>query len=71
MKYSTDCSEASSMINSFAYDSDTKELTVIFKNGREYVYEDVELDVYLAMENAPSVGKYFNSIKAGLKVKQP
>jgi hypothetical protein len=65
MKYSAEFPN-SSMISSCAYDSDTKELTVTFSNGREYIYTDVDKSIFNAMETTTSVGKYFNSIKGYL-----
>ena len=59
----------SSMLASAEYDTDTKEMAVTFTNGKQYVYVDVDQSVYLDLVMAPSAGRYFNSIKAGLKQK--
>ncbi len=61
----------SSMLSSCEYDDESKELTVTFSNGKDYTYEDVDKGTYDHLINATSAGKYFNSIKAQLKVKQP
>ena len=61
----------SSMLLSCEYDEENKELTVTFTNGKDYVYEDVSKDIYDSLITAESVGKYFNSIKSNLKIKQP
>lgn len=59
----------SSMLSACEFDDETKELTVTFANGKDYVYEDVDMATYDNLINATSAGKYFNSIKSGLKVK--
>lgn len=59
----------SSMIASASYDSDTEELTVYFRNSRDYVYIDVDKSIFDAMQSSGSVGKYFNSVKSQLKQK--
>lgn len=61
---------SSNMLNSCWYDDESKELGVTFNNGREYIYEDVEPDTYRTLISAESAGRYFNSIKKELKVKQ-
>lgn len=63
--------ENSSMLSDCSYDDDSSELTVTFTNGKSYVYEDVDKSVYDDLTNAASAGRYFNSIKGTLKVKQP
>lgn len=60
----------SSMLSSVSYDTETKEMTVVFLNGKQYIYEDVDKSIYDGMVKAQSAGKYFNSIKKDLKVKQ-
>ena len=56
----------SSTIRRFCWDPGTGELTVEFNKGSNYVYSDVEDDVFSAMVDAVesasdslSVGKYF------------
>ena len=51
----------SSLIRAVAYDASAKSLYVEFVRspGVVYQYHDVEADVYQALVNAPSVGKYF------------
>lgn len=61
----------SAMLSSAEYDTETKELTVTFNGGKSYVYVDVDRSTYIGLIEAPSAGKYFNSIKAGLKQKVP
>jgi KTSC domain len=36
------------------------ELSITFKNGRSYVYENVPEHVFDAFTQAPSAGQYFN-----------
>lgn len=61
----------SSMLNACAYDDETNELTVQFTNGKLYVYEEVPIETYRELISAESAGRYFNSIKKGLKQKAP
>lgn len=68
MKYNASFLD-SSMLIGCSYDSETKELTVTFRNGKDYVYVDVDKSIFDAMQSTTSVGRYFNSIKAGLKQK--
>jgi len=60
---------SSAMLNSAYYDDELKELTIIFSNGKPYVYEDVPIETYRELISAESAGRYFNSIKKDLKVK--
>ncbi len=60
----------SSMLYSCSYDSDTRELSVTFRNSRVYLYEDVASEIYHELIGSKSAGKYFNSIKQNLKIKQ-
>jgi len=50
----------SSVIRSFAYSPDTRQLTVEFVTGRRYVYSGVPLDEAEAMRRAFSKGVFFN-----------
>jgi lysyl-tRNA synthetase class 2 len=50
----------SSVIQSFEYHSDQRELLVVFRSGRSYVYEEVAGDIYQAMRRSFSKGEYFN-----------
>lgn len=59
----------SSMLSSAEYDTETNELTVTFTGGKQYHYVDIERSVYVDLVTAPSAGRYFNSIKSGLKQK--
>lgn len=65
MKYNYDFPD-STMLANCEYDSKESELTVTFKNGRSYVYKEVDKSVYDDLINAPSAGRYFNSIKTSL-----
>jgi hypothetical protein len=58
--------ENSSMLFSCSYNDETYELSVIFVGGKEYTYKDVDKGIYNSLINAPSPGKYFNSIKSEL-----
>ena len=50
----------STVIQSFEYDSDQRELLVVFRSGRRYVYEEVAEGIYQAMRRSFSKGEYFN-----------
>lgn len=65
MKYNYDFPD-SAMLASCEWNSTDNELGVTFKNGRSYTYVDVNKDIYDALVNAPSAGRYFNSIKSTL-----
>lgn len=59
----------SSMLQACSYNSEARELTVTFVNGRDYTYEDIEKEFYEALIGAPSPGKFFNAHKSGLTQK--
>ena len=50
----------SSNISAIGYDPKTKLLEVVFHSGRTYQYEGVPASVVDDLENASSIGKYFN-----------
>lgn len=60
----------SAMLANAVYNTETKELTVTFANGKSYTYEDVDREIWNALIGAKSAGAYFNSIKKDLKVKK-
>lgn len=60
--------ESSMLLNAY-YDTDEKEMTVTFINGRSYTYENVPKDVYEELTTTKSAGRYFNTIKGMLKIK--
>lgn len=68
MNYNYDFPD-SAMLASCEYNANDNELTITFKNGRSYTYGDVEKQTYDDLINAPSAGRQFNMIKAGLKQK--
>lgn len=68
MKYNASFPD-SQMLYSCSYDSETKELTVTFRNGKDYTYVDVDKSIFDTMQTTSSVGRYFNSIKGTLKIK--
>lgn len=59
----------SSMLAECSYDDETHELSVTFNGGKTYTYIDVDKNIYDDLITAKSPGKYFNSVKAGLKTK--
>lgn len=50
----------STVIQSFEYDDSKRELLVVFRSGRSYVYEDVPAEAYTGMRRSFSKGEYFN-----------
>jgi hypothetical protein len=60
----------SSNIDAIGYDPDLKRLSVRFKSGRTYQYENVGEDDYQNLLNASSTGKHFNDhIKNNFRVR--
>ena len=51
----------SSMIYAVGYDAGAEELTVVFKNGRTYCYEEVPADVHEALLVAESKGQFMRA----------
>lgn len=51
----------STVIQSFDYDANKRELRVLFRSGRRYVYEAVPEETYLAMRKSFSKGEFFNA----------
>ena len=50
----------SSMFSHHAYDPNTRKMTVRFKNGLLYEYDDVGIDKHAAFTESASPGKFFN-----------
>lgn len=55
----------SSNVDAVAYDEPSHSLVVLFTNGGLYSYDDVEMQVYVEMVHAESVGKYLNQMVKG------
>lgn len=55
----------SSMISEVGYDPNTKDLEIVFKSGKKYVYNGVDLCVYEGLIKADSIGQYFHSFIRG------
>lgn len=55
----------SSTIAEMGYDYTNHDLHVHFHNGREYIYENVPVEVYAKMLEADSKGKYLNEAIIG------
>lgn len=49
----------SSNIKDMIYDTDRKELAVTFQNNRKYLYSQVPIEMWNAIQNAGSKGKFF------------
>lgn len=50
----------SSMIKSIGHDEESKKMEVRFTGGQTYTFENVELEEFEALRDAPSVGKHYN-----------
>lgn len=50
---------ASSNIASYSYDPEVENLTIEFRSGGSYIYFNVPVAEYRAMQTAPSAGKFF------------
>lgn len=50
----------STVIQSFEYDASTRELHVLLRSGRSYIYENVAGETYEAMRRSFSKGEFFN-----------
>ena len=51
----------STVIRSFEYDAETRELRVLFQSGRSYVYQQVPPETFDGMRRAFAKGEYFNA----------
>lgn len=49
----------SSNLDRVDYDSETREMTVTFKDYSTYVYSGVPVEKFLGLQNARSAGEYF------------
>lgn len=49
----------SSMIEEYSYADETQTLTVTFNKGGTYSYSGVQEDVFQAMKDSDSVGRFF------------
>ncbi|RLC98572.1 MAG: hypothetical protein DRI46_11095 [Chloroflexi bacterium] len=54
--------EGSTRVTGITYDTVLLKLTVQFKRGGSYVYEEVPLEVFNALKTSPSIGKAINGI---------
>ncbi|MTW17474.1 KTSC domain-containing protein [Rhodoplanes serenus] len=52
---------SSSAIARVRYDNQRRELTLVFRSGRVYVYADVPEETYAALLAADSKGAFFNA----------
>lgn len=55
--------DSSNVVYSKCYDNDlsNKTLKIVFKNGRSYLYKDVEINDYIQFKNAQSNGQAVNT----------
>ncbi len=49
----------SSVINEASYDGGSRVLTIRFKSGATYAYQDVDETVHTGLTNAQSAGRFF------------
>lgn len=52
----------SSNIQTIGYDTQANTLRIIFSNGSIYDYSNIPSDIYNALINAQSIGKYFHQM---------
>jgi len=50
----------STVIRTYDYSSERRELRVVFQSGRCYLYHEVPEETYAAMRKAFSKGEFFN-----------
>jgi hypothetical protein len=51
----------STVIRSFDYDAQRRELLIVFQSGRRYIYQGVPPETFAGMRAAASHGDYFNT----------
>lgn len=51
--------QESSFIEVYSYDGEHHTLTVAMKGGKAYTYQKVPVEVYEAMTQAPSLGRFY------------
>lgn len=49
----------SSMLEQVTYDNETKRLVVVFKNSKEYFYDNVPTEVWKQFQESESKGKFY------------
>lgn len=50
----------SSHIKDASYDDDSRRLSITFRNGRTYEYDNVPKDFHNGLNEAPSPGRFFH-----------
>jgi KTSC domain len=50
----------STVIRSYRYDPQRRELSIVFQTNRRYIYSDVPEETYAEMKAAFSKGEFFN-----------
>jgi hypothetical protein len=50
----------STVIRSFDYDEARRELRVVFRSGKRYLYQEVPPEVYVRMKASFAKGEFFN-----------
>mgnify|MGYP001053219143 FL=1 len=64
-----DISVTSSVLSSIHYDDKTYMMKIVFNSGKEYFFENVPYDIWLAFKNSGSKGSFFSKyIKGKYKV---
>ena len=58
----TRCSYDSSNVIASAYNEKNKQLSIVFKKGVQYLYENVSFDEYQMLETAKSQGSIFRTV---------
>lgn len=55
------CEIDSTNLTRTEYDTESKKMVVVFKNGISYEYDDVPHNIYAQLRLSESQGKYFNT----------
>ena len=50
----------SGVIRSFDYDEERRELRVLFRSGKRYIYREVPPDIFVRLKTSFSKGEVFN-----------
>jgi hypothetical protein len=51
----------SSMVYAIGYNKDTRDLEVVFKSGKIWIYEDVSKDTYKELMESDSIGSFMRN----------
>jgi hypothetical protein len=55
----------STVIRSYQYNAASRQLSIVFRSGRRYMYRDVPAEIHDAMKTAFAKGEFFNRYVRG------